>query len=84
MICLYLSGNKNKMKDYFVTRLTIDIPGESEEENNENKGTTITDKLREDVKERRREAIYYIVTSAKLIAPLIEDDIIVGYEWILE
>ncbi|CAD8091657.1 unnamed protein product [Paramecium primaurelia] len=84
LICLYLSGNKNKMKDYFVTLLTIEIPGESEEENNENKGTTITDKLREDTKERRREAIYYIVTSAKLIAPLIEDDIIVGYEWILE
>ncbi|CAK89472.1 unnamed protein product (macronuclear) [Paramecium tetraurelia] len=77
MICLYLSGNKTKMKDYFVTLLTIEIPGENEEENNENKGTTITDKLREDTKERRREAIYYIVTSAKLIAPLIEDDIII-------
>jgi intraflagellar transport protein 88 len=76
MICLYLSGNQNKMKDYFVTLLTIEIPGESEEEANENKGTTVTDKLREDTKERRREAIHYIVTSAKLIAPLIEGDII--------
>lgn len=57
------------MKDYFVTLLTIEIPGENEEEDNEIKGTTVTDKLREDTKERRREAIHYIVTSAKLIAP---------------
>lgn len=84
LICLYLSGNKNKMKDGFVSLLTIEVAGENEEESPDAKGTTVTDKLREDTKERRREAIYSIVTSAKLIAPCIEDDLITGYDWILE
>lgn len=53
-------------------------------ENNENKWTTITNILREYTKGQRRKDIYYIITSAKLIVPLIEDDIIYGYEWILE
>jgi intraflagellar transport protein 88 len=40
--------------------------------------------LRDDIKERRREAVHFIVMAAKLIAPSIEDDVIRGYEWILE
>ena len=42
------------------------------------------DTLREDIKEKKRQAIKIIVDSAKLIAPVIEDDIIQGYEWIIE
>lgn len=72
------------MKDAFVSLLTIEIPGETEDSNNENQGGTVTDKLREDTKERRREAVHYIVTSAKMIAPCLEDDLIAGYDWILE
>jgi intraflagellar transport protein 88 len=40
--------------------------------------------LREDIKEKRREAIRYIVDAAKLIATVIEDDPIAGYEWVIE
>ena len=74
------------MKDCFVTLLSIEIPGEgTDEESNEvNHAKTFTDKLREDIKERRREAVHFIVMASKLIAPSIEDDIIKGYEWILE
>ena len=45
---------------------------------------TYTDTLREDVKERKREAFKIIVDTVKLIAPVIEDDAIEGYEFILE
>ena len=38
---------------------------------------------REDIKEKKREAIKIIVDAAKLIAPVIEDDSIDGFEWIL-
>jgi intraflagellar transport protein 88 len=40
--------------------------------------------LREDIKEKKREAIKIIVDSAKMIAPVIEDDVIAGFDWILE
>lgn len=33
---------------------------------------------------RRNRAIKYITDSAKLIAPVIEDDILSGYEWLIE
>jgi len=65
--------------------LNIEIPGFTEEEEEEmNKEKTYTDTLREDIKEKRREGIKFIVDSAKLIAPVIGEDLIEGYEWILE
>jgi len=40
--------------------------------------------LKEDIKEKKKEAIRYIVNSAKLIAPVIENgDIIAGFLFIL-
>jgi intraflagellar transport protein 88 len=44
----------------------------------------LKDTLREDIKEKKREAIKIIVDCSKLIAPVIEDDIILGYDWILD
>lgn len=74
------------MKDCFVTMLSIEISGETEqeEENDVKHANNFTDKLREDIKERRREAIHFVVMAAKLIAPSIEPDVITGFEWILE
>lgn len=40
--------------------------------------------MREDIKEKKRIAIKTIVDCAKLVAPVIEDDIIDGYEWIID
>lgn len=33
---------------------------------------------------RKNKTIKYITDSAKLIAPIIEDDILGGYEWLIE
>jgi len=85
MLCLYALGDKVRMKDCFSSMLAIEIPGFTEEEEEEmNKETTYTDTLREDIKEQKRVAIKIIVDSSKLIAPVIEEDIIIGYEWIVE
>jgi intraflagellar transport protein 88 len=40
--------------------------------------------LKEELKARRKEEIRLIILSAKLIAPVIENDVIESYEWILE
>ena len=73
------------MKECFVVMLSIDLPDELEEQDDPiNQATTVTDKLREDLKEKRREAIKLVVDAAKLITPVIEDDIVKGYDWILD
>lgn len=43
------------------------------------------DQLNEEIKEKKRAAIKYITDAAKLIAGIIEeDDIIQGYQWIID
>jgi intraflagellar transport protein 88 len=44
----------------------------------------VYDRLKEEQKNKRKEEIRVIVTSAKLVAPVIENDIIEAYDWILE
>lgn len=86
MLCLYALGDKNRMKDCFASMLSIEIPGFTEEEEEEmaKETNTYTDTLREDIKEKKREAIKIIVDAVKLIAPVIEEDSIEGFEWILD
>lgn len=52
------------------------------EEDEETKNTN--DKLKEEQKERRREELRLIILASKLIAPVIENDMIEAYDWILE
>ena len=82
IICLYTTGDKMRMKDCFTSMITNPIEeSDDEEEENEN---MVNDKLKEEVKARRKDEIRLIITSAKLIAPVIENDVIESYEWILE
>ena len=82
IICLYTTGDKMRMKDCFTSMITNPIEdSDNEEEENEN---AVNDKLKEEVKARRKDEIRLIITSAKLIAPVIENDVIESYEWILE
>lgn len=82
IICLYTTGDKMRMKDCFTSMITNPIEDSDEEE--EEGESTINDKLKEESKARRKDEIRLIITSAKLIAPVIENDVIESYEWILE
>merc|ERR1719188_232182 len=42
------------------------------------------DALREDVKGRQREAARFIVNAANLIAPMIENSPVLGYDWVVD
>ncbi|EGR33380.1 hypothetical protein IMG5_054890, partial [Ichthyophthirius multifiliis] len=86
LLCLYGQGDKVRMKDCFSSMLSIEIQGytQEEEEDINNQETTYSDMLREEIKEKKRQAIDILVKSAKLIAPVIEEDIIDGYNWIIE
>lgn len=74
------------MKECFVNMIGIEIPGTDleEEENLDQKEAGNEDKLKEEIKERRREGFKYIVDAAKLIASKIENDESAGFEWIID
>lgn len=88
LLCLYAIGDKDRLKRYFTVMVNIELPGLEEELDEElaptKDGTqTANDKLKEELKEKKRTALKFIVDAAKLIAPVIEEDIIEGYEWII-
>jgi intraflagellar transport protein 88 len=82
ILCYYALGDTEKMKKGFIKLLSIEIPGEEEEEDED--PNYANDSLGEYIKEKRREAFKYIGDAAKLIANLIEDEWDQGYDWILE
>jgi intraflagellar transport protein 88 len=43
-----------------------------------------TDPLKEYLKEKKKEALHYVSSAAKLVAPIIEGDVIVGYNYVIE
>ena len=56
---------------------------DSDNEEEDGEGTIGNDKLKEELKAKRKDEIRLIISSAKLIAPVIENDVIESYEWIL-
>lgn len=89
MLCYYTIGDKEKMKNNFHEMLHIETVGDEEnedlvEQNPEEPNSLKTDVLKEEIKERKRKASKFILDSAKLIAPVIEEDIIDGYNYIID
>lgn len=84
IICLYATGDKMRMKDCFTSMITSPAEEEDNEEPENENGIANNDKLKEETKARRKEEIRLIINSAKLVAPVIENDPIESYDWILE
>jgi len=94
LVCIYALGDATKMKSWFERMLMIDLPGSEEEETeeilalqNKNKDDDckeIKDPLKDYLKMKKKEAVRYITDAAKLIAPVIEDEVIQGYDWVVE
>ena len=42
------------------------------------------DPLKEYLKDKKKEALHYVSSAAKLVAPIIEQDVIVGYNYVIE
>ena len=73
------------MKDCFTSMITNPIDdSDNEDSDEEHVLMSKNDKLKEQIKIRRKEEIRLIINSAKLIAPVVENDVIDSYDWILE
>jgi intraflagellar transport protein 88 len=86
MLCYYTKGEKEKMKHNFCEMLGIEVlADEDDQEAEDDKGKDLkNDALRQELKERKSRAARFLTDAAKLIAPVIEDSEVAGYDWIIE
>ncbi|KAJ3277140.1 Intraflagellar transport protein 88 [Terramyces sp. JEL0728] len=93
VLCYFAIGDKEKMKRGFQRLISIPPPNiEQNDENNrifkdepiEDHEVFDEDALRAIAREKKKAAHRYIVLAAKLIAPSIEANFSVGYDWMVE
>lgn len=88
LLCYYALGEVDKLKRTFQKMLSIkglNSEGEEEAEQEEaQKDVLVDDALHNEIKARRKQYLNYITTSARLIAPVLDKDWRVGYDYLIE
>ncbi|CAM9656365.1 unnamed protein product [Laminaria digitata] len=95
VLCYYALEDGLSMKKAFQRLAAIPVQGVTEEEDEEEDkkeadeaemtGQAAPDKLRAELKRRKKEAEHYVFTAAKLIAPVMDKkDWEAGYDWVVE
>lgn len=93
LLCLYARGDKEKMRKHFVKMLSVPIPGMTEEDEEKSHEPTNDvmmpekeDALKVELTRRMETSNDHILTSARLIAPVIDEkpDWEAGYKWIID
>eukprot|EP00953_Heterococcus_sp_UTEX-ZZ885_P004144 2737-Heterococcus_DN1.PRE.2 len=95
VLCYYALQDTAQMKKAFVRLVAIPIQGLTEEDEDdvdgkavdeaEATGQTAIDGLRQELKKRQKEAEHYILTAAKLLAPVLDErDWEAGFDWIVD
>lgn len=86
MLCYLSRGDVDGMKQNYYKMMNIDtFEDAAEDDNNDDDHEDFKeDLLKKEIKKRKAKASRYILDSAKLIAPVIEEDVIEGYQWIID
>jgi len=85
LLCYYALGDKERMKQGFTRLLSVRQPGVEDDELE----ADIDDVLKEDglkqtLRERQKQSQKYVTISAKLVAPVVDMDIVAGFHWVVE
>eukprot|EP00796_Vickermania_ingenoplastis_P008694 gene8694-6115_t len=88
VLCYYALGETEKMKRTFIKMLHSRPAGledeEDFEEEEQRKDVLVDDGLRSALKERRANFLHCIMTAARLIAPALDKDWRVGYDYLID
>jgi intraflagellar transport protein 88 len=92
LLCCYALGDVEKVKRTFTKLLSVRVTGYSpDEDEDEASGrqedagdVLVTDALRTEVRERRRKFVTTVTTAARLIAPMIDPDWRIGFDYVIE
>ena len=85
-LCHYASGDRNRMKKAFSSLLSVRELGMEDEEALESELDDVLneDGLKEQLKKKQRQGNRYISVAAKLLAPVVEQDIVSGFNWVCD
>ncbi|GET89763.1 intraflagellar transport protein IFT88, putative [Leishmania tarentolae] len=87
ILCYYALGETEKMKRTFTRLMNCRLAGldgeEDFEEEEKRKDVLVDDSLSRMRKERRARYLNYIITAARLIAPVLHKDWCIGYDYII-
>jgi intraflagellar transport protein 88 len=88
LLCYYALGDVEKLKRTFSKLLTIKVagysPDEEEEDDKAKEDVLHSDALRKEVRERRRKYLHTVTTAARLIAPMLDKDWRIGFDYVIE
>lgn len=89
MLCYFTKGDKEKMKSNFCEIINIESYGDGEEDEQKEEDDEKNNQYKEDVlaaelRKRKKKASKIVLNAAKLIAPVIEEGLIDGYNWIVD
>ena len=87
LLCYYALGDVEKLKSTFGRLLMIRGVGGDDDDDDDDKGKSnvlIEDGLRLEMKARRRQHLKFVTTGARLIAPILDRDWRVGFDWVIE
>ena len=89
IVCYYTKGDKEKMKNHFCDVVGIETYGDGEDEvlkdeEEEKAGNYKEDLLAQELRNRKKKASKVVLDAAKLIAPVIEENYIDGFNWIID
>ena len=82
VLCYYAAGEKERMKKAFSRLLSVRELGMDDEETAEPDDVLNEDGLQEALRVKQRLASKYIAVAAKLLAPVVEHDVVSGFNWI--
>lgn len=88
VLCYYALGEVDRMKRTFIRLLSNRPPGLEDEEDfdeaEEKADVLVSDGLRNALKARRAMHLHFVMTAARLIAPSLDKDWRVGYDYLIE
>jgi len=86
VLCYYAAGEKERMKKAFTRLLGVRELGMEDEESLQSELDDVlnTDGLKEQLRAKQRQGNKYISVAAKLLAPVIDEDVVSGYNWVCD
>ncbi len=92
LLCLYARGDKDKMRRHFTKMLSLPVPGMTEDDMEKLAEVPEAiadhpDALREELQQRHEQTNDRVLSSARLIAPILEENAnewTQGYRWMME
>ncbi len=85
LVCYFAQGDKKEMKKIFKKLLNLQIPGmEFDQDLDDESYALMNDELRDYLKAKQKQHWDFILKGAKLIAEVVEDNWIKGYDYVIE